>query len=164
MASEPIPSAPAKPTQPWFARLGLGGKLLAIGGAAGIIVGFLPLMSASAEMMGMMRVNQTAMVVDDWRGMICMLGYLAALVSTFVLFPPGGLRQKERCWAVVGIGLLVVLLAIWLLMRVLATGSADMMGMGSLKSTVGIGAFLNVLTAGTVAAGGLVKARDEMLI
>lgn len=172
------------PTQPWFARLGLSGKLMAIGGLAGIIVAFLPFMSVSVQMEGdpfgmlggqgggnqptisitPMSVNQTAMVVENWRGMIGLVGYLAAFVLAFVLYPPNGLGQKALCWRGVGVGLLVAVLAIWLLVLALDTGSADLMGMGSVKSTVRIGAFLNVLTGVAVVAGGFLKAREEKLI
>ncbi len=174
------------PTQPWFARLGLSGKLMAIGGLAGIIVAFLPFMSVSVQMEGAgdpfgmlggrgggnqptisitsMSVNETAMVVENWRGMVGLVGYLAAFVLAFVLYPPNGLGQKALCWRGVGVGLLVAVLAIWLLVLALDTGSADLMGMGSVKSTVRIGAFLNVLTGVAVVAGGFLKAREEKLI
>jgi hypothetical protein len=181
MASEQVPSPAPAPTQPWFARLGLSGKLLAIGGLAGIIVAFLPLVSVSIQMQGpggnpfgmpggvgtkqpMVSVNKTVMVVEDWRGKVGLVGYLAALIFAFVLYPPNGLSQKALSWAGVGAGLLVAVLAIWLLVLALDTGSTDMMGMGSVKATTGIGAFLNVLSGVVVVAGGFLKAREEKLI
>jgi hypothetical protein len=183
MASDPIPNLALAPTQPWFARLGISGKLMAIGAVAGIIVAFLPLASVSIELQGpgganvfgipgfqgganqpFMRTNNTVMVVDNWRGKIGLVGYLAALVLAFALYPPNGLRQKELCWAAVGVGLLSVVLAIWLLILALDTGGANLMGMGMVKTTVGIGALLNVVAGAVVAAGGFLKARQETLI
>ena len=57
MASEQIPSSvPApppeiqlQPLQAWLARLGLSGKLLAIGGLVGLIAVFLPLLTMSMQ-------------------------------------------------------------------------------------------------------------------
>jgi hypothetical protein len=110
-------------------------------------------------------VNKTIMVVEDWRGMIGLAGYLAALVLAFVLYPPHGLGQKALGWAAVGVGLLVAVLAIWLLVLALDTGSAvNLGGLGSVKATAGIGAFLNVVAGVVVATGGFLKVREEKLI
>jgi hypothetical protein len=183
MASEQVPSPAPEQMQQWFARLGLSGKLLAIGGLGGIIVAFLPLVSTSVAMPGpgganpfgmpgnmgganqlVMSINKTVAIVEDWRGKICLAAYLAAVVFAFVLYPPNGLRDKALCWGGVGGGLVAVVLAIWLLVLALDTGSADLMGMGIVKASVGIGAFLNVLAGAAVAIGGFLKAQEEKLI
>ena len=113
MADEQVPS----PAQPWFARLGLSGKLLAIGGLAGIIVAFLPLISVSLQtqnpggvdpfgllrgrgganlptMNFTMNVNETAMVVEDWRGAVA---YINENVSDedYVLVSSGLIESDE---------------------------------------------------------------------
>jgi hypothetical protein len=176
MAGEQVPRS----TPPWLVRLRLSGKLLAIGGVAGVVVAFLPLASVSLqvqgpgginllEMMGganqpLMSATKTTMVVEDWRGKVGLAGYVAALILAFVLYPPNGLGQKALCWAAVGVGLLVAVLAIWLLFLALDTRSADLMGMGSLKATVGIGAVLNVVAGALVAAGVFLETREERLI
>ncbi len=49
-----------------------------------------------------------------------------------------------------------------LLVLALDTGSADMMGLGSVRASPGVGAFLNALA--TAAAGGFLKAGEEKLI
>jgi hypothetical protein len=183
MASEQVPSLAPAPTQPLFARLGLSGKLLLIGGLAGIIVAFLPLVSVSLQMQipgggdpfGMlgglggggqpaMSVTKTVMVFEDWRGKVGLVGYLVALIFAFVLYPPNGLRHKALSWAAVGAGLLAAGLAIWLLVLALDTGRADLFWIGSVKATPGIGAFLNVMTGLMVVAGGFLKVREEKLI
>jgi hypothetical protein len=183
MASEYTPSPAPAPTPSWFARLGLSGKLLAIGGLAGIIIAFLPLASVSVQMQGpggvdplglpgtglgtnqmMMSADKTLMVVENWRGTVGLFCYLAALVLAFVLYPPMGLVQKNRCLAALGAGVLVGVLAIWLLLLALNSGNTNLMGMGSIKATVGIGAFLNVVAGAAVAIGGFLKAREEKLI
>ena len=188
MASEPVPTSVLAPTsspqvpplQAWLARLGLSGKLLAIGGLVGVIAVFLPLLSMSMQVQmptprgvnmfgGKGAVNlpgfsssQSVMVVRDWRGTLCLVSYLAALGLAYVLYPPNGLGQNQKTlgWAGVGVGALIALLALWLLVLAL-NGSAGMMG---LRITVGIGAILNLLTAAAVAAGGFLKAREEKLI
>jgi hypothetical protein len=159
------------PPPPLLARLGLSGMLLAIGGIAGIIVAFLPLATASVAVenpmfnpLGAVAVGQTVKVVDNWRGVLCLIGYVAAVILAFVLYPPTGLRAKPLSWAAVGVGLLTAVLAIWLLALALdSSGGAGMMGI-SVSTRAGVGAFLNVVTAAAVTAGGLLKAREERLI
>jgi hypothetical protein len=75
------------------------------------------------------------------------------------------LSQKALAWIGVGTGLLVAVLALWLLIAALTSGNSNVMGMGmGVQSTVGIGAVLNLASGAAVAAGGLLKARDEKLI
>src|SRR5262245_32211031 len=185
MASEQVPSSvpvspQLQPLQAWLARLGLSGKLLAIGGLVGAIAVFLPLLSMSMQIPTLGGTNgfgkkggvtlpavsssQSVMVVRDWRGVLCLVGYLAALALAFVLYPPNGLGQKVLGCAGVGVGAFIALLALWLLVLAL-NGSAGMMGFGgSFQITVGIGAILNLLAGSAVAAGGFLKAREERLI
>src|SRR3981189_1380094 len=187
MSSEPVPSSiPAapplpqlQPLQAWLARLGLSGKLLASGGLVGFIAVFLPLLSMSVQVqapaanvfggkggvnLGGVSSSQSVMVLSDWRGVLCLVGYLAILALAFVLYPPNGLGQKALGWAGVGVGAVIALLALWLLGLALH-GSAGMSGFGgSFRISVGIGAILNLLAAATVAAGGFLKAREEKLI
>jgi hypothetical protein len=184
MASEhvtsAVPAPPPLPLQAWLARLGLSGKLLAIGGLVGVIAVFLPLVSMSIQMptpgganvfggkggvnIPAVGMNQSVLVVQDWRGVICLVGYLAALALTYVLYLPNGLRQKPLGWAGAGVGALIALLAFWLLVGALSGGSS-LSGFGaSLRVSVGIGAILNLLAAAAVAAGGFLKAREEKLI
>ena len=109
-------------------------------------------------------VSRSVLVIQDWRGVICLLGYVAALALTYVLYRPDGLAQKALGWAGAGVGALVTLLALWLLVGALG-GSSSLSGFGaSLRVSVGIGAFLNLLAAAAVAAGGVLKAREEQLI
>ena len=174
----PSPSSQLPPVQAWLARLGLSGKLLAIGGIVGVIAVFLPLLSMSMQLpttvgtklvggkgaVNLPAVSQSVMVVQDFRGVLCLVGYLAALVLVFVLYPANGLGQKALGWAGAGVGAVNSLLALWLLVLAL-NGSAGMAGFGgSFQITVGIGAILNLLAGATVAAAGFLKAREEKLI
>jgi len=181
MATEQVTSsAPvSSPLQAWLARLGLSGKILAVGGLVGGIAVFLPLMSMSVQMptlggagfggkggvnLPTVGTSQSVLVIQDWRGVTCLLGYVAALAFTYVLYLPDGLRQKSLGWAGAGVGTLVALLALWLLVGALS-GSSNMNGFGfGFHASVGIGAILNLLAAATVAAGGFLKAREEKLI
>jgi len=104
------------------------------------------------------------MVVQDARGVLCLVGYLAALALAFVLYGPNGLGQKALGWAGAGVDAFIALLALWLLVGAL-NGSAGLTGFGSsFQITVGIGAILNLLAGAAVAAGGFLKAREEKLI
>src|SRR5207248_6206527 len=107
---------------------------------------FLPLLSLSVQMQTPGRAglfgnkggvnlpavssSQSVMVVRDWRGVLCLVGYLAALALAFVLYPPNGLGQKALGWAGVGVGALIALLALWLLVLAL-NGSASLTGFGA---------------------------------
>jgi hypothetical protein len=174
----PSPEAPS-PLAAWFARLGLSGKVLTFAALAGIIAVFLPLLTVSMSVqmpMPGLKINQigasqpglsnskSTMVVEDWRGQIALVGYIAALVLAFVLYPPKGLGQKALCWAGLGAGALVALLALWALIVVLNAGSNDLMGMAMLKISPGIGAFLNLAAGIGVAVGAFLKTREEKLI
>ena len=108
-------------------------------------------------------VNKTVKVREDWRGKVGMAGYLVALVFAFALYPPSGLGQKALCWAGVGVGLLVVVLAIWLRFAS-DKGSDNLIGLNSIDATVGIGASLNVVAGVVVAAAGFLKTHEEKLI
>jgi hypothetical protein len=105
------------------------------------------------------KTSQSVMVLQDMRGVLCLVGYLAALALAFVLYPPNGLGQKTLGWAGLGVGAFITLLALWLLVAALG-GSGSLMG---LKVSVGIGAILNLLAGAAVAAGGFLKAREEQL-
>jgi hypothetical protein len=140
----------------------VSGKILGIGAVLGLLTCFFPFVSVSMDV-GTLRASHSAMVVQDWRGVICLLGYGAAVGLVFFLYPPNGLVQKGLAWAAVGVGGLVTLLALWLLI-VAFSGSANLAGFASLKVSPGMGAFLNVLTGAAVAAGGFLKAREEKLI
>ena len=173
-SSIPAPS----PLQAWLARLGPSGKVLAVGGLVGVVAVFLPLLSMSVQMptpggahvfggkagvnFSTVGVNRSVLVFQDWRGVICLVGYLAALALTYVLYPPHGLGQKSLGWAGAGVGALTALLALWLL-AIAFSGSSGVSGFG-LQVSVGFGAILNLLAAAAVAAGGFLKAREEKLI
>ncbi len=86
----------------WLSRFGWSGKLFVAGGLIGFVAAFLPLISFSMEMMGLISGNQTVMVVDDWRGKVSLAGYVAALVFAFLLYPPGQSPRKPLLW--IGIG------------------------------------------------------------
>jgi hypothetical protein len=166
------------PFQAWLARLGLSGKILAVGGLVGVVAVFLPLLSMSVQMPtpganpfgGKGAVNfpavsssQSVLVVGDFRGVLCLLGYLAALAFAYVLYPPNGLSQKNLGWAGVGVGGFITLLALWLLGTAF-NGSSSMSGFGAaFQVSVGFGAILNFLAGAAVTAGGVLKAREEKL-
>jgi hypothetical protein len=177
--SAPLAQPQLQPFQAWLARLGLSGKILAIGGLVGVIAVFLPLISMSFQMQapgganlfgGKGAVNvpavstsQSFMVLRDFRGVLCLVGYLAALALAYVLYQPNGLAQKALAWAGVGVGAFITLLAIWLILGALS-GSGSLGGFGGFQVSVGIGAILNVMAAAAVTAGGFLKAREEKLI
>ena len=183
MATEPVPSsvtapvapAPAQPLQTWLARLGLSGKLLAIGALVGVIAVFLPLWSVSMQMPanpfgGKAGINlptvsnsHSVLVIGDFRGILCLLGYLGAIALAIVLYLPTNPGVKALNWAILGLGGFLALLALWLLASAV-NGSSTFSGFGgSIQGSVGLGAILNLLSAATIAVAGFLKAREEKL-
>lgn len=181
MASEQVSSSVLEaqarpqhqPLQAWLGRLGLSGKLLAIGGLVGVVAVFLPLISMSFQMQApvvavgkaavsvpAISTSQSVMVLRDFRGMLCLLGYVAAAALAYVLYPPNGLGNKNLGWAGLGVGAFITLLAFWLLFGAY-NGTGGLMGF---QVSVGSGAVINLLAGATVAVGGFLKAREEKLI
>lgn len=179
MASEPItsPVTATAPFQAWLTRLGVSGKILTAGSVVGIIAVFLPLLRvavnfpAAGSFPGVagktsvnipgLGVSHSVQVIQDWRGVVCLVGYVAAVGLSFVLYSPNGLRQNSFAWAAAIAGGVITLLALWLVVSALNSGST-ILG-ATLKVSVGVGAILNLLAAGTVTAGGILKAREEKL-
>jgi hypothetical protein len=163
--SETPPGPPAFNFQQWFARLGTSGKLLAIGGVVGVIAVFLPLISFTMDVMGVAGGRHSSMVVDAWQGVICLIAYVGAIISAFLLYPSAGAVKKFPGWLGLAVGAAAALCALWILISAFrATSNAsDFFGMGGAKISVGFGTYLNVLAAAAVAAGGFLKAREERL-
>lgn len=175
MSTEPT-ATPTTSLQPLLARLGTSGKVLALGAMVGVVAMFLPLVSFSVEMkglggqdnplgkmMGNLGASHSPKVVDDWRGVVCLLGYIGAIILIFVLYPPKELQPKTLAWAGLGMGILLVLMALWLLFLAMDSKGADM-GLGAFKVSIGFGGILNLLAAAAVSAGGFLKAREEKLV
>ena len=160
---EPAEALESLPTaRHWLAQLGVqlgaSGIFLALGGLAGVVSAFLPVQSATAAVFGHGSFGST-MVVEDWRGMVGLIGYGLALVLTIVLYPARGLPAKVWGWAGLGVGTLVVLMAGWLLHSCLAGSVRDgVPGLITIEVKPGIGAFLNVLSATAVATGAGLRA------
>jgi hypothetical protein len=164
MSIEDVPNAPKNAPALWLKRSGLSGKLLAAGGALGVVAAFLPLMSISSQMMGMMAINRTASVVDAWQGVIGLIAYLACLGFSWLLYPPDKPPTRGLCWSALGACAIVGVTALWLLIATSrSSGGVDMMGMGELKASMGVGCIVNVLAAAAVVTGGLFKGREERL-
>jgi hypothetical protein len=145
-------------------RSGWGGKLLVAGGFIGLLAVFLPLVSVSMEMMGLVRGNQTKMVVDDWRGLVSLVGYVAALAFAWLLYPLGRSPAKPLVWTGTGLGVTLVLLGLWLFIDTIRSrGGGDMMGIATASVTPGIGPFVNLAAAAAVAIAAMIKGREEGL-
>lgn len=182
MSNEPVPVPASNSLQPWFSRLGLSGMLLLFGGVAGLISMALPLISVSMEMgsgmgnamemlggkaagMGMnFNVSKSVKVIENWRGVICLLGYLGAIVLSFVLFQVKPVNPRTLFWSGLAVGGLITLFAVWLLILSMDTGKIGAQGVGMIKASMGLGVFLNLLAGLAVLAGGFMKAKEEKLV
>jgi hypothetical protein len=173
MAGEPQSTRPGVPPPPLLARLGLSGLLLAVGGIVGIIATFLPLgtKTVSARAWGpfpFYGVNsaETTRVASHYCGGICLLGYIAAVVLAYIFYASPGLRQKSLGWVAAGVGVLVAVMAVWLLVvaELDARGSFGVTEVATTSVSLGVGAYLNLATAAAVAAGGIIRAHQDRLI
>jgi len=177
----------------FLARLGLSGNLLVFGGLAGIVTCFLPVLSISIEPVLGPRETKTIQAIDDWRGVICLIGYFALVVIAILLYPASGFPNKNLCGVAIGIGMLVFLLAVWLLIVAYNSVKAMQVGLESafesfaflagrdpvrailellraaalvaeVKVNLGIGAFLSLLTGACVTLGAILKSKREKLL
>src|SRR5262245_20171365 len=95
MASNPVPpppegSPPPPPSGPspfnvWLERSGLHGKIIMGSALVGLISAFLPVLSVSGF-------GSVGMVSGNWRGIICLLCFIAAGVLCVLAYqqsPPG---------------------------------------------------------------------------
>jgi hypothetical protein len=173
MATDLPPLPPSTPPEPfnfgqWFARLGISGKLLLFGAVAGIISCMLPAFTVSVSggfaAIGGGNVRRSTLVVEDWRGIVGLLGFVGAILFCFLLYSPKGLPNKALAWVPIGIGVVVVLMSLLLLMAALrGSQSAGIPGVAEISASPGIGSFLYLITAIAITAGGVLKAKEERL-
>jgi hypothetical protein len=152
----------------WWNRLGISGRLMLIGAAVGIVSCLLPVssstVSGSLGQMAGIRGSHSVLVVEDWRGVMGLLGFIATIVFCFLLYGTRGPGNRALCWAPVGIGAVLALLALLLLIAVLrVTQTAGFAGLAEVKISPGVGAFAYLITAAVVTAGAMLKAREERL-
>jgi hypothetical protein len=73
----------------WWNRLGISGRLMLIGAAVGIVSCLLPAssstVSGSLGQMAGIRGSHSVLVVEDWRGVVGLLGFIATIVFCFLL-------------------------------------------------------------------------------
>src|SRR5262245_56526316 len=97
----------ARPTQPmaqqWYANLGPSGKILVLGAAFGVVACFLPLIRWSVEVLGATS-SQSWLVIDDWRGKLCLVGYLVAATLAILMYLPGKSVTRIMCVGAVAVG------------------------------------------------------------
>jgi hypothetical protein len=149
--------------QQWYANLGSSGKILVLGAAFGVVACFLPLIRWSAEVLGA-TTSHSWLVIEDWRGKLCLVGYLVAAVLALLMYLPGKSVTRMMCVGVVAVGAFLALFALWLLVDAFRSGgSVSTPDMASGVSP-GLGVIVNLLTAITVAAGAYFKAHEEKVM
>jgi hypothetical protein len=173
MSSEPPPITPLPPSEPfsfgqWWNRLGLSGRLMLVGAALGVVSCLLPAtsstVSGSLGQLAAIQGSRSVLVVEDWRGVIGLLGFVATIVLCFLLYGARGPGNRALYWAPVGIGAALMLLSVLLVVAVLRVSqTAGFAGVAEIKISPGIGAFAYLITAAVVTAGAVVKAREERL-
>lgn len=119
-------------------------KAMMAAGAFGVVSVFFPALTLGAFL--------SVAVVGDWRGKLCLLGYLAVGVLGFLLGRRAA-AARGRVLAALATAAVVLLLAVWLL--VVVTGA----GVGS----VGIGVYLNLAAAMLLVAAAALKAKQARL-
>jgi hypothetical protein len=171
MASDPPPLPPETPPSPIMARLGIGGIVMVIAAVIGIIATFLPLVSYSMTAFGVTQSGSGGKPVNDWRGVLDLLCYLAVIVLAVLLVVGSRTAVKGLCWGAIGVGAFALLMALLLLFATMSSTntqiSGNAPGLGSMGvsggSSPALGTILNLLAAAAVAAGAVLKAREEKL-
>ena len=91
--------------------------------------------------------SQSVLVIGDFRGVLCLVGYFAALALVLRAVPTQWPGPESPWLGRRGVGGFITLLALWLLITAL-NGSSGMAGFGaSFQISVGFGAILNLLAA-----------------
>jgi hypothetical protein len=147
----------------------------------GVIATLLPLVSLSYGVAAVATAKFTVMVADDWRGQVGLALYIVTLFLAVLLYTRNRPFPKPVCWSAVGVGIVAVVLAMSLLIRVLNLPSVEVTiqdhpflrgvpqaliaaNMPTFNIAPGVGVLLNVPAAAMVALGGLMKAWEERLI
>jgi hypothetical protein len=150
-----------------MARLGVGGLVIAIGAAVGIVACFLPLRSVSFSAFGISQSSSGDKPINDWRGVLGLLCYLAAIVLVVLLAVGSRAATKGFCWGAIGVGAAALLFALLLLSFTTSSGTTHISGMVQLDvsggSSPAAGTILNLVAAVVVAVGAVLKAREEKL-
>lgn len=153
-------------------RWGLSGKLLAGGGLIGLISLLLPFYSVnfSINFLGQSG-SQTSSVAGYrfWQGQVSGLALIGSIALSFVLYPPGGVKQEMKlmCWGGLGLGAIIVALDLfWMLNAFQNTHNTAQFSTaaGGLSAGVSFGAYLLLLAGGAITYGGFLKAREERLL
>jgi hypothetical protein len=111
-----------------------------------------------------MAISKSASSIENWRGVVCLLAYAAAIVLVLVVYPAKKPEQRALGWGGLGAGALAAILAFWMLFLIRDVGGLNMAGIGGFKSSIGFGGYLNLIAACVVAYGGFLKAREERLL
>lgn len=174
MAGEPDPALPAEPTPPappgpaggsFLDKVGPHALKIMLGAAVvGAISCFLPAMTssvdASLESLGVgVRGGSSPGPWKDWRGTICLLGYIGIAVMAGMMLQKQLPYAKQLTLASLITAGVVALMAFLFL---LAISNSSVSGLGISVST-GIGTYLNFLAALVVVAGAVIQAKRAKL-
>ena len=157
----PLPDAPPplsprgkSPFTVWMERSGTSGKVMAGAAGVGIISTFLPIVSVS----GGGFVASSAAVIADWRGVFCLLAYIAVLVLGFLVAQKSAPQNRGLLFGALGAAGGAVLFALLLFLAAMNTS-----GGGMISISIGIGTILNFLSAIGVGVGAFLMAKENKL-
>lgn len=153
-----------------FEKLSLGGKLMCGGALLAIVSAFLAEFSVSMKvdnpMMKMAAAHGggSSMVIEDWRGVVAVLGCVACGVLAIMLLggKPAPLA-KNLTIATLAAGGAAVLMAILIWVSISRASSA-FSGMGAeMSAGAGLGAYLILIGSIACLAGSVLNAKDAKL-
>ena len=152
-----------------FERLSLGGKLMCGGAILAIIAAFLsPVSSKVSADNPLMKIASShsggAMLIEDWRGIIAVLGCVGCGVLALMLFGSKPNPQaKNFTIAALAAGGVAVLMCI-LLWMVISRNSASFEAMGTSMSVgASFGMYLILIASLVCLAGSVLNAKDSKL-
>jgi hypothetical protein len=128
---------------------GYAEKIMAVAAAVGFIACFLP--ALSLELFG---VSASAKVIEDWRGKLDFVGYIAVGVMALQMMKHSAVpAPRKKVMACLIVSALVALLAIWLPLSIPSMEGASK----------GFGLWVNILAGLALLAGSALKAKQAKL-
>lgn len=143
----------------WFERLGTSGQLLLFGGFFGLQACLSnPLWTFKSQAFDS-PISASVSILDDWRGVVCLLGNAGILALLYFLYPADKQKHLARCGAVVVLAVGCAVCATWLFVDVV-THSHPLTGSHITDIRTGLGGYLNAASGIAVVIGAGLKLKE----
>ena len=143
-----VASSPVESGTSLVDKIGPHAPKILIGGAVlGLISVFLPAVTVS-----FLGFSETISVVRDWRGKLCLVGYISVGVMAAMMLKGDLATARKKVLACLITSGVVLLLAIWLPLTLSNITAADVVKTGS-------GIYVNIVAAAVLSGGAALQAK-----